>query len=98
MIETYYQISNIKYKKNSGVFDVLSSKEKGVVVGTVRMIAGELLYCREVDYGYDPVIWAKPTVRWQLVSVGQLPNDDEKYDKKQTLIKQFFKKLEDENY
>lgn len=98
MMETYYKISNIKYKKNPSYNCVLTSKEKGVIVGTVRMIAGELLYCREVYYGYDPVIWAKPEVNWQLVSIAQLPDDDEKYDKKQTLIKQFYTKLEDGNY
>jgi hypothetical protein len=98
MIETYYKISNIRYKKNPSYNCVLTSKEKKVVVGTVRMIAGELLYCREIDYGYEPTFWTIPDVGWQLVSVGQLPNDDEKYDKKKLLTEQFFKKLENGNY
>jgi hypothetical protein len=89
MIKTYYQISGIKYKKTSGVFDVLSSKEKGVVVGTVRMIAGELLYCSQVDYGYDPVIWTKPIVDWRLVSVAQLPDDEKNMIRNKILSSNF---------
>ena len=38
MIETYYKISNIRYKKNPSYNCVLTSKEKGVIVGTVRLI------------------------------------------------------------
>ena len=98
MIETYYKISNIRYKKNPSYNCVLTSQEKGVVAGTVRLIAGELLYCREVDYGYDPTIWTKPTVSWQLVSVAQLPDNDERHHKKENLIKQFYTKLETGNY
>jgi hypothetical protein len=98
MIETYYKISNIRYKKNPSYNCVLTSKEKGVIVGTVRMIAGELLYCREVYYGYDALFWTIPEVNWQLFSIAQLPDDDERYDKKNLLVEQFFKKLENGNY
>ena len=100
MTKVYYVVGDTEYKKADIKYCQLKSKERGVKVGDVRVIADEMIYCTGIyrdwdSYSYFP----KPIVEWKLLKLIDLDsNSDDYYEQKKKIISDFYKKLHNDTY
>lgn len=99
MTKVYYVVGDTEYKKADVAYCQLKSKERGVKVGDVRVIADEMIYCVGVDRDWDKHPFSKPIVGWKLLKLIDLDsNSDDYYEQKKKIISDFYKKLHNDTY